>query len=221
MIAEELDYCQAPSASIPKGTTISYILKTIKKAPVSFKLALTNPGLRKPLNEDKLTQILVEQINAILFEYEVPILAQTQYCDVFLGTKGIPDIYFHKVEKGKTNEPLFIVEAKILPTPPPKERKKEYVIGNQKNGAIERFKIEKHGKGLSECGIVGFIEKENYSFWKTTINEWIRDLAKLDRTWKKEEVVKELERHNEFLYLKSIAHTISSKNKILHHFWIK
>lgn len=220
MIAEEFNYNQEPTSSIPKGSTILYILKTIKKSPVFFKLALTNPRLVKPLNENKLTQILVEQINAILLESEVPILAQTQYSDVFIGSKGIPDFYFHVVEKGQTKEPLFIVEAKILPAPPPKEREQEYVIGNNRNGGIERFKIEKHGKGLLECGIIGFIEKENFDFWETTINGWIQDLAELNEIWNKDEILNKIEHQTEFVYLKSKANTITSKNIILHHFWI-
>ena len=221
MIVEENVIIQTPYTSVRTGATITYILETIKKSPVYFKLALTNPKLVKPLNENKLTQILVEQINALLIKTGASILAQTQYSDVFLGSKGIPDFYFQKVEKGQTNAPLFIVEAKILPAPPPKEREKEYVIGNNKNGGIERFKIEKHGKGLSECGMIGFIGKENCIFWKTIINNWIEDLSKSDSTWNKNESLKELENQTEFMYLNSVAHRTTSSDILLHHFWVK
>lgn len=221
MIAEEFDNSHEPISSIPKGTTISYILNTIKKTPIHFKSALTNPKLVKPLNENKLTQILVEQINAILLETEVSILAQIQYSDLFLGSKGIPDFYFHKVEKGQTQEPLFIVESKILPAPPPNKREKEYVIGDKNSGGIERFKIKKHGSGLLESGMIGFVEKEDFIFWKTKINSWIENLAKSTKNWNKDEIVKEEEKNLEFMYLKSVAHTISSSDIQLHHFWIK
>lgn len=219
MIAEEFDSSYEPSSSIPKGTTINYILKTIKESPVGFKLALGNPKLVKPLNENKLTQILVEQINAILLEGGLPILAQNQYSDVFFGSKGVPDFYFYKVEKGKTNEPLFIVESKVLPAPLPKEREQEYVIGNKNNGGIERFKSEKHGKGLDECGLVGFIEKSDHDFWLRTINCWVSKLATSTKNWKADEILNTLQVEKNFAYLNSIAYKKSSKVK-LHHFWI-
>ena len=71
--------------------------------------------------------------------------------------------YFYEIEKGKTNVPLFVVEAKILPAPLPKKREKEYVKGDKKNGGIERFKLEKHAKGLNQCGMVGFVQQNNQS----------------------------------------------------------
>lgn len=219
MIAEEFDNIQEPDSSIPKGTTINYILKTIKKSSPYFKSARTNPKLVPPLNENKLTQILVEQINAILLENGVPILAQTQYNDVFLGSKGIPDFYFHKVEKGQTNEPLFIVEAKILPAPPPNSREQEYVIGETNNGGIERFKTEKHGKGLSESGIVGFIENNDVTHWLDKINKWIVALSASNPNWKADEILELLEVTDECSYSSSIAYTKTSK-VTLHHFWI-
>jgi hypothetical protein len=218
MIAEEELNSNSPSSSIPKGTTVSYILKSIKESPNSFKVALTNPKIEKKLNEDELTQILVSQINTILIK-RGSIIAQTQYHDVFEGTKGIPDIYFQELETGQFNEPLFIVEAKRLPTQPT-AREKEYVIGTRKNGGIERFKIERHGKGLSECGIIGFIEKEDNDYWVKVINSWIGYLAETNEFWNNNEKVKKEENDTDWMYLKSIAHRTSSTDIQLHHFWI-
>ncbi|MEA3452301.1 MAG: hypothetical protein U9Q83_10420, partial [Bacteroidota bacterium] len=107
MIAEEYNYHQIPKTNIPKGKTTSFIVDTIKEVPEYFISALKNPKLIQHLNENKLTQILVEQINAVLYDKNVSILAANQYSDLFYGTKGIPDFYFHTVEIGKTNEPLF------------------------------------------------------------------------------------------------------------------
>jgi len=221
MIAEEYYYHQEPKISIPKGKTISFIVETIKEVPVYFISALKNTDIIKPLNENKLTQVLVEQINAVLSEKEFSILAQNQYSDLFYGTKGIPDFYFYESEKGKVNKPLFIVESKILPAPPPKTREKEYVIGENKNGGIERFKIEKHGKGLNKCGIVGFVENERFEFWKDKVNSWINDLSSNDDFWNKDEkiIIKEHTKISAFLH--SIAHRKEENDLLLYHFWIK
>ena len=221
MIAEEYYYHQKPEISIPKGKTISFIVKTIKEVPVYFISAIKNTDITKPLNENKLTQVLVEQINAILLEKEFSILAQNQYSDLFYGTKGIPDFYFYESEKGKTNKPLFIVESKILPSPPPKTREKEYVIGESKNGGIERFKTEKHGKGLNKCGIVGFVESESFEFWKDKVNSWINELSNSDDFWNEDERIIMKENVDISAFSHSIAHRKEEKDLLLYHFWIK
>ncbi|MEQ8172958.1 MAG: hypothetical protein ABRQ38_29005 [Candidatus Eremiobacterota bacterium] len=221
MIAEEYNYHQEPKISIPKGKTISFIVKTIKEVPAYFISALKNPEITQPLNENKLTQILVEQINAVLYKKELSISAQNQYNDLFYSTKGIPDIYFSEIEKGKTNKPLFIVESKILPAPPPKIREKEYVIGENKNGGIERFKIERHGKGLNECGLVGFVENDSFDFWKNKVNGWINDISNDDDFWNEDETVIMKENTNISAFLHSIAHRKEANDLLLYHFWIK
>ena len=221
MIAEEeYNYSQAPRTSIPKGKTVSFIVNTIKEVPSYFISALNNPKLIKPLNENKLTQILVEQINAILFDSGFSILAANQYSDLFYGTKGIPDFYFHTIEKGQTNEPLFIVESKILPAPPPKEREMEYVTGDKKNGGIERFKIEKHGKGLNNCGLIGFVKKDSSEYWKSQINDWIDNLSKNDTFWNVDEKLKIDKIYLDYSFLQSIAHRETTDDISIYHFWI-
>jgi len=221
MIAEEYNYHQNPKISIPKGKTISVIVQILKKVPDLFISALNNDSILKPLNEDKLTQILVEQINALLLEQEFPIQALTQYQDIYLGSKGKPDFYFTEIEKGKTNKPLFVVESKILPTPPPKEREKEYVIGVKENGGIERYKIEKHGKGLNECGLIGFIKENEFEYWQTQLNVWIDEIAINNSFWNIDEKIKIKEKKTNFAFLRSIAHRQSINDLILYHFWIK
>jgi hypothetical protein len=188
----------------------------MKEVCLPFKKASTQPNLIKPLNENKLTQIFVEQLEVKIKSHPF-IGVKNQYSDLFHGTKGIPDFYFHKVEEGVTHEPLFVVESKRLPS---KTFETEYVKGETNNGGIERFKIDKHGKGLSECGMIGFIEAENFSFWKTSINGWIEDLSQSDKNWKNDEVLNEEENQPEYMYLKSVAHTITSRKVLLHHLWI-
>jgi len=220
MIIEEFSDYQIPQTSIPKAKTISFICGMMNEVADSFLSALDSSDLFKPLNEDKLTQILISQINALLREREVSITVQAQYNDLFYGTKGKPDFYFDYNEKGKIYKPLFVAESKILPAPLPKNREKEYVIGNKKNGGIERYKIEKHGKGLLDCGLVGFIRTENSKFWLTKINDWINTLAANDNFWQKDEILNQVKNNVQSAYLKSIAHRKTLKDLRLHHFWI-
>ena len=220
MIVEEYNYQpQKPISNIPKGKTISFIISIIKKVPKYFRSAIKTKNIIKQLNENDYTQIIVEQITAILLESNRSISVQNQYCDLFYGTKGFPDIYFYQTEKGKTNKPLFVVESKILPAPT-KNREQEYVIGDKENGGIERFKIEKHGKGLDECGIIAFIRDKDFNYWEKEINEWIKDLSKMDTFWNIDEKIAFEENNENYAYLISIAHRKKSNDVRLHHFWI-
>lgn len=224
MIAEENlsspDTHSIPEIRINKDTLIYSIINSFKQSVPFFKSYISTHISKQALNEDELTQVFVEQLDIQLRKLNYPFGVKNQYRDIYYGSSGFSDFYFHPIEEGKSTASIFSVESKRLPAPS-NDREKEYVIGVNKNGGIERYKIEKHGKGHTECGMLGFIEKENSLFWKTTINKWIEDLSKSDTTWNKDEVVEERENHTEFVYLYSIAHTTSSKDILLHHFWIK
>ncbi|MDB5089378.1 MAG: hypothetical protein JWR09_3372 [Mucilaginibacter sp.] len=218
MIAEEPIYNSAPSLSISAGKTIEYLVGMIAATITPFKTAIRQSNLIKPLNENKLTQIFLEQLE-VKIKPNPFIGVKNQYSDIFLGTKGIPDFYFHVVEENVVHTPLFIVESKRLPSP---SYEKEYVIGENKNGGIERFKLEKHGKGLVQCGMLGFIEKEEISFWLKAINNFIEDLSESDAFWNKDEILSiDVNNDLHYAYLKSIAHTLKAGDKLLHHFWVK
>jgi hypothetical protein len=64
------------------------------------------------------------------------------------------------------------------------------------------------------------MEEEDADYWIKEINSWIEDLAKADKFWNNDEKVKEEEKENDSIYLKSIAHRILSEDIQLHHFWI-
>ena len=222
MIADEHKDIQKPEINIPKGQSINYILGILKSAPPHFKKALVNKKLSKPLNENKLTQILVEQINALLKEKNSPINAQTQYIDVFFGARGITDFYFYPLELGKTQIPLFVVESKRLPNPNGQANEREYVIGQKQNGGIERFKLEKHGKGMTQAGMIGFLEEGNPNHWKNKINEWIHSLSQENDTiWNDDEQLISEEENKDYSYLTSIARKISNEVMELNHIWIE
>ncbi len=219
MTAEELNITTNlifPEITSDPGKTISIIIEAIQAACTPFKKASTQSNLQLPLNENKLTQILVEQIDVKL-KRQPAIGVKNQYSDIFLGTKGIPDFYFHTVEEGATHEPLFVVESKRLPS---QTFEKEYVIGEKQNGGIERFKIEKHGKGLSQCGLVGFVENVTCDYWLQTINKWIIELSETNADWHSDEVLVEYTNSDSYFYSISTVKRISSEPVLLHHFWV-
>jgi hypothetical protein len=219
MVAEEQKYDSTKeiNVSIPLGKTISFIIESFKDTTLYFKNHISQ-FTHKLLNEDELTQEFVNLLRRKTVDS--PFLVGQEKKDLYHYAKGRADFYFYSKEETATTESFFDVEAKILTDRFSKERKKEYVIGNNRNGGIERFKIEKHGKGLSECGIIGFIEKGNFDFWETTINGWIKNLAKFDIMWNENEILRKIEHNAEFVYLNSKVNTITSKNILLHHFWI-
>jgi hypothetical protein len=219
MIAEDYNYSYQPNSSIPKGTSISCIIDCFKKATPFFKKVLVQPNISRPLNENKLTQIFVEQLKIQLLKIESGFEVANQYSDIFFGAKGIPDFYFYIPEEGKTSMPLFIVEAKRLPAYMI-ANEKEYVKGTKLNGGIERFKIEKHGKGLLQCGMLGFIENEDVEHWLGKINEWIEELSNTTSNWLKEELLTLIETNAQFACMNSIAHA-GKRCVTLHHFWIQ
>lgn len=220
MIAEEyIEATNQSDISDNKGKTLSLILSSLQKSIIPFKKACKQENLVLPLNENKLTNIFVEQVEVHVKPLPT-IGVKNQYSDLFFGTKGIPDFYFHKVEEGVVHEPLFVVESKIIPAPKPLTREKEYVIGNNNNGGIERFKSEKHGKGLDECGMIGFMEKENFEYWLDKINSWIMELSETEATWSNDELLNSEANQAEYCYLKSAAYTFTRNRMKLHHFWI-
>lgn len=219
MIAEEYSHISSsPSLSNQEGKTIDFINGCLKKACIPFKKASSQPNLALPLNENKYTQIFVEQIEVFVKSHP-NIGVKNQYSDTFYGTKGVPDFYFHKVEEGVHNEPIMVWEAKILTTSFPKKREKEYVIGVKQNGGIERFKIEKHGIGQNRCGLLGFVEKEDFNHWNKTINLWIKDLTSTNEDWRSDELLSKIESGNDFYVLESVAHR-KSDDILLMHLWV-
>ena len=75
--------------------------------------------------------------------------------------------------------PFFTIEAKRLTTSMPKNREKEYVLGDNPtklSGGIERFKNNVHGVNLQHSAIIGYVQNEDAKHWYSTINTWIQEL---------------------------------------------
>ncbi len=120
---------------------------------------------------------------------------------------------------------IFTIEAKILPTPIKKGDKKrtesEYVYAkNGENGAgIERFRRGYHGLGwdqipLSESGMIAYIIENDFNFWFEQINQWV-----LDASWGESEKLEETY-FASIAKLKSKHIRVDNSELILHHFWV-
>lgn len=219
MIVENFDnnFSVSEKHSFPKKSLLSKVIESIEDTPQYFLQALLQLK-GKSLNEDELTQVFVEQNNAVICESYLPFLANVEYRDLIFGSKGRPDIYYFPIEKGNISAPLFIMEAKRLPAPE-KTREKEYVIssGKKSNGGIERFKKGIHGEGLSEGGMLGYVESGTYEQWKEQINVWIIELVP---EWSEKECLIDLRKFSNHSSLKSNVVRKTEPIK-LHHFWVK
>lgn len=117
---------------------------------------------------------------------------------------------------------IFVIEAKILPTPQAKKSKSraeyEYVYG--KGGGIQRFKDGFHGFNnqtgslFTESGMIAYIKEQDFEYWLSKINQWI-----LEAEWDNSEQL-------EKIYFKQIAKLFSKhprQNAVainLYHFWV-
>jgi len=221
MIAEDniFNFSQ-PNIELPKNRLVSLAKECMIETVVHFKSYLKSGfHKKKKLSENDLTQLYSKQAQIVIRKKEYPFNIAEQYQDVYNQSKGFSDFFFYPNEQDVELSSLYSVESKRLPSPE-KKREKEYVIGDNNNGGIERYKSEKHGKGLSECGLLGFIEDKDFKHWHTTINDWISDLCTLDKTsWKSDEALSEVDNNTEYSIYKSIAHRASNDIN-LDHLWI-
>ena len=220
MIAEEnLSIRSNPQISISNTKVVMLINRLMKQVVGNFKAYINSDFYKKrKLNEDDFTQIYIEQAQILIRTHDYPFNINGQYRDITHLSKGFSDFYFYPNEQNISTTSIFSVECKRLPSPE-KSREKEYVIGDKNNGGIERYKTEKHGRGLNECAIVGFVEKENFKHWKHTINKWIDYTITTNKDWKDDEILTEKEYDTDLCILKSIVHR--KDNYInLTHLWI-
>ena len=83
---------------------------------------------------------------------------------------------------------FFCFEAKILGVSE-SIREKEYVQGHNEDnkyltcGGIERFKKCIHGKELEYAALLGYMKKNDFGYWLSSINSWIIDLTLESPLW--------------------------------------
>lgn len=215
MIVEDKHiYSNKPDFDIPTDKLLQWIEKSfVETTPVFLYTLLPN------LNETQYAQEFVAELERTLRTIEIPLCVGREYSDIY--TEGADkqrsvDFYFYPAEQGASRKSLFSVEAKRLPTPGGQDRAKEYVLGA--GGGIERFKREDHGKGLANCGMLAFVEKQDFPQWYSTINSWITDIS-ISESWSVEECLTGLLGNT--TWAKSTS-TVKRKSDdlTLFHFWV-
>lgn len=85
-------------------------------------------------------------------------------------------------------ETLMAIEAKRLPSPPPRSREREYLTGSNGNsGGVERMKLGIHGRNAAAWTMLGYVQKYDFSSWQEKVNRWIDDLASTSELWESTE----------------------------------
>ncbi len=133
----------------------------------------------------------------------------------------IKQIGNNKIDLGFFNKEvlIFVMEAKILPTPLENDRKEhEYVYG--KGGGIQRFKEIKHGVNFKHqlfrsCGMIAYIKEQDFDYWFAKVNQWI-----MDTNWLESEKLTRKYPNQNDKYISDHSRIDNSTLK-LHHFWVR
>lgn len=143
--------------------------------------------------------------------------------NILSGISSQVDIGIIRVKDQKA---FFVLEAKRLDTTLKKYREREYIVANKSNGGgIERFKRDKHGKGLTLSGMIGYIQTDDFDIWKDKINSWIdeeiENSSSYDLSWLINDKLTEESQNIKIAKYTSIHNRISKTQINLTHLWIK
>jgi hypothetical protein len=184
MLADDCKLKVSGNFSGPEiDTSILTVVAFVEQCLVVFPETISETNIE---NEKGLTQKLVIVLNSRAIKGSYPFWFDKEYMETpERGDSPAVDMAAISTEdegividsKTFKNESFFSLEAKKLPTPG-SNREKEYVIGHNNNGAIERFKKCIHGRGLEYSAVIGYIQKNDFRFWHKTINSWIDELIK-------------------------------------------
>ena len=190
----ELDYDNA----------IEHIIRFITKTLIFFKINFQEviDGKEEVCYNKQLLYFLDRNIRIENLPY---IIEGNQINEV----GSFPDMEFLEI-KSISNKSFFDIECKRLNSN--LEHVKQYIKG--KTGGIQRFKENCHGVDMNHSAMIGYVENEDYSYWYTTVNSWIKEKAEHLTLLEKTTIYKLLSIHPKIIKNK--------KAQIqLYHFWIQ
>jgi hypothetical protein len=173
-------------------------------------------------NENKVTSDLVNFLNFKAITSNQSFIFQNQTPEKKNFTIDFGTIVFNA--NNYHNNSVYSVEAKKLPARS-REYDCEYVYGTL--GAIERFKLGKHGAMLLDVGIIAYILDNTFEFWFNSVNSWIRQCITEDKEqklWQNDDLLSEfISQNNDTKRFFSVCKRINSitDSVKITHFWIK
>lgn len=188
-----MDNCvQIYGDGLPNKCIYKNLLQFLDESFSTFKFPKESDGSFKK-SEDEITKALVHHMDRAqeLKSGHFKFNNQEPTSKVDIG------VYAGRDYDDRNTTPFFVIEAKRLPTPKSSQRDpNEYVYITPQikgHGGIERFKIEKHGKGHAEAAMFGYIQDGTSPLdWKDRINEIIRDVAKSRKDfWSEYEILRD------------------------------
>lgn len=180
--------------------------------------------------ENGLNRRLARFITNVADKQGFPFFAHNESMeDETRGNSPAADIGIHlKIEDIATDPPkITVFEGKRLASTLGRERRKEYVIGHEKDGkhipcgGIERFKCSIHGREFAHAGMIGYLQEETPENWCEKINTWILDLCSqtFEPVWSEREQLTPPETDGRVTKCTSVVHR--TKNELhLTHLWI-
>lgn len=188
---------------LPKEQTVKSILKFLQVYLPQFRESFLSERIVLHREDDisrKLLLFLQDKIKNLLIHFD--------------AKEGVDFLIYIKPYV-LTAEPIFLIEAKRLPS----TNNKDYVQGS--TGGIERYKREQYGYGkhLVKSAMIGYIQKFTKEYWFEKVNNWIGEMieneSELD--WNKED---KLIKDKELSDFTSIHKRITKSPITLYHFWL-
>ena len=151
------------------------------------------PGRAPETDEETLNTSLNRHLNISARNTNFPVVFQSEEkqtarrrVDISAAPADFAGTFIGSTFHG-ADDPFLIFEAKRLPPPGGKIRKREYVTGEPDlTGGIQRFKRGLHGAKLPAAVLIGYVQSDCSKLWHRRINVLIRALARRKHQLKEE-----------------------------------
>jgi hypothetical protein len=218
---------------LPRSTSIESIFLHIQERLPQFAAENRSGGIT---NENGLTQRLVQVLS---LSHKFPFFFDKEFMeDETKGNSARSDFAVLTNQPVRIHTTLYSDRSRILTFEAKRlanlgaARAREYLEGRYEDGkfinsgGVERFKNETHGKGLSQSGIIAYIQEQDFVYWEKCISDWTNDLISRSRV--RDEVWDEGDHLNashsglpDYKYYQSTC--LKAKGSVtiqLHHFWV-
>jgi len=187
MLADEYDAKLAPGGFPSAGKLDTKTLPCISRDAVldEIERGLVKFAGRKELRNIKSEKGITNRLCKILSGHKLLYFHHEGVQDEETGASPSVDVEaiattaaVFEARSYAREDTLMSIEAKRLPSPPPKQREREYLVGDDKpNGGIERFKRGIHGGQSAAWTILAYVQQHDFKTWREKINGWIEDLS--------------------------------------------